>query len=135
MTENGTHPGQVPLIKVILFCLERKIIGRALRSRFLCGRERRGGTASRREWCLTTHRSSRLLHLSTYHIIGTDIIEPTTIIFTGINIKLYRQILTLLDIELLDAILTENVKQTTLRILSRYLQDIFLSHPLIARTS
>ena len=52
----------------------------------------------------------------------------------GINIELYGNILSLLDIELFDTILTEKTEYAFARILSRNLNDIFLRHPGITRT-
>ncbi len=51
----------------------------------------------------------------------------------GINIKLYGQILTILNVELTDAILSKDAEYATLRILSWNFDYIILRHPRIAR--
>ena len=75
-------------------CLERQIVSTALACRFLCRRERRccilrsslrgeGRTCSRN----CTHGSSGGSNGTTLHIVGTNIIEPTSVEFMGINIE------------------------------------------------
>ena len=99
-------------------------------------RERRGcgiGLAlSRWEWRCTDigYRG----HLTTNDVVGADIVEPTTIIFAGIDIELDGDILAILNIELLDAVFTKDIKQTTSGILARDLNHIFLRHPRVATT-
>ena len=80
------------------------------------------------------HTSSGL-NLSADYIVCTNIVEPTTIILSCINIELNCEIFSLLDIELLNTVLTKNIKETTFRILTRNFKNIFLSHPLITCTS
>ncbi len=53
----------------------------------------------------------------------------------GIDIELDGEILTLLDIELLDTVLSEKTEHTTTGILTRYLDDIFLRHPIVTCAS
>ena len=67
------------------------------------------------------HLGNGLLNRSAHHIIGTDIVKPTAIIFAGIYVELNGQILTLLDIELLDAVFAEKVEDAPLGILARNL--------------
>ena len=67
------------------------------------------------------------------HVEGTDIIIPTAIELTGINIERHRDVLALLDVELLDAVLTKDIENHMTRILSWDLHDIILHHPRITR--
>ena len=121
---------------------ERQVIRAAL----CCGLLRRGegsccGILLRREGscghillrgersCLgNTCRSCRY-GLGGRDIVGTDVIIPSSIILTCIDVKLYVQVLSNLNVKLLDAFLTENIKDTSFRISTRNLEDIFLSHP------
>ena len=116
--------------------LEGQIVGGTFTCGFLCWRERRGGTVSRREWaCLrSTRRSSscRLGDLTTDDIIGTNIVEPAAVVLMGVDIELYGQILALLDIELLDTIFTEDTEEALAGILARDFNDIILRHPVVA---
>ena len=52
----------------------------------------------------------------------------------GIDIELNREILTLLDVELLDAVLAEDTEKTLAGILTRNLDDIILRHPIVTCT-
>ena len=111
--------------------LERQIVSTVLGSRLLSRREWSGSTLRRER---SSYGSGLRLYLTTNYVVGTDIIEPATLILTGINIKLDCQILTILDIELLDTILTKDVEHAPLGILTRHFKYILLSHPRITRT-
>ena len=90
----------------LMIRLERKIISRTFCSWFLCWREW-CCSASWRELCSLWHTCSRL-NLSANYIIGADFIKPTAIVFMSINIKLYGEIFSLLDIELFNTVLAKN---------------------------
>jgi len=112
--------------------LEWQIVGAGTFSCWLlCWRERcRRGIGlrlCRGEW--RCNRRSSLRHLTTDHVVSTDIVKPTTLIFTSVDIKLDSKVFTILDIELFDTILTEKVEDTTLRILAWHFEHIFLRHP------
>lgn len=115
-------------------CLERQVISCTLSSRLLC----------RGEWCRGCIRSGRCCcllrrercsggygacHLTADNVVGTNIVEPTSVVFTGINIKLNRDFLARLNIKLLDTILAKDVEQHLSGILTRNLNHVFLSHP------
>ena len=118
--------------------LEGQVVGTATVScRLLCRGERSGclrncGLGRERssiDWC-----SSHRRNLTSNNIVRTNIVVPTAVELAGIDVKLYGDVLIQLDIELLDAVLTEDVKHHLTRELSRYLNNIFLCHPGIART-
>ena len=52
----------------------------------------------------------------------------------GVDIKLHGDIFTLLDIELLDAILSEDTEKTLAGILTRNFDHIVLRHPVVSST-
>ena len=52
----------------------------------------------------------------------------------GINIKRYGDVLTHLNIKLLDAVFTKDTEQTLAGILSRDFNDIVLRHPRVTRS-
>ena len=52
----------------------------------------------------------------------------------GIDVELNGQILTLLDVELLDAVFSEDTEKTFTGILSRHFDDIVLRHPVVSCT-
>lgn len=52
----------------------------------------------------------------------------------SIDIELNREIFTLLDVELLDAVLAEDTEKTLAGILTRNLDDIILRHPVVPCT-
>ena len=60
------------------------------------------------------------------HVISTNVVEPTSIVLMCINIKLNGHVLTILNIELTDAVFAENSEHTTPGILTRNLNNIFL---------
>ena len=113
--------------------LEWQIVGRAFCGWLLCWWEGSRSTASGRERACLRRADTGLRNLSAHDVVGTDIVKPTAIIFAGIDVELDGQIISLLDVELLDAVFAEHIKQTTLRILAWHLEHILLSHPLIAR--
>jgi hypothetical protein len=108
--------------------LEGQIVSTTLAYRFLCRREGRRGILRSSSLCERSalDRSASYGSSTTYHIEGTDIIEPTAIELMGIDIERNGDILTHLDIELLDAIFTENTEDTLLGILTGNLYDIVL---------
>ena len=53
----------------------------------------------------------------------------------GVDIKLYRQIFTLLDVELLNAVFAEDTEKTLTGKLTGHLDDIILRHPIVSCTS
>ncbi len=105
---------------------EWQVIGAGLGGGFLSGREGRCGS-----WCGLCWREGRHAlgacrcnlrsNLTTDDVIGTDIVEPAPLILTCINIELDGQILSVLDIELLNTVFTEKVEDTPLGILARNL--------------
>ena len=113
--------------------LERQIVGTTLARRFLCRREGRGGSIGcrwegRGSWSDTSHRGNTgyWRHLTAHDIIGTDLVEPTSIVLVGINVKLNRDIFAILNVKLLDAVLAENTEDTLTGILTWHLDDILL---------
>ncbi len=81
----------------------------------------------------TLGRSGRLHHsIRTGDVICANFIEPSSIIFMGVNIERHRNILPILDIERLDSVLSEQSEQTLSGILSGYFYHILLRHPGIA---
>jgi len=52
----------------------------------------------------------------------------------SVDIKLHSEIFTLLDIELLDAIFSEDTEKTFTGILARNFDDIVLRHPIVTST-
>lgn len=74
-----------------------------------------------------THRgASHWSSLTTHHIVGTDLVKPTAIVLMGIDIELHGEVLTLLDIELLDTVLAKQTEDAFAWILTWHLDDIFL---------
>ena len=69
-----------------------------------------------------------------YHVVSSYLIKPTTIIFVSINIKLYRQFLTILNIKLLDTVFTKESEHTLSWKLSGHFNHILLRHPCISCT-
>ena len=115
--------------------LEGQVVGTTLTRRFLSRWEGRGGSIGCR-WegrdarSDTSHRGTgHGRHLSAHHIVGTDIIKPTALVFVGIDIELDGDILVHLDIELLDPVFPKNAEHATLGILARDLYHIVLRHP------
>ena len=53
----------------------------------------------------------------------------------GVDVELDGQVLTLLDVELLDAVLAEKTEHASARILTRHFDDILLRHPTVSCTS
>ena len=99
----------------------------------LLGRRERCCCCSRllgREWCspCVGYRSTShgLLNLTANHIIGTYFIKPTAIILMGVYIELNSQILTILNVELLDTVFTKETEDTLAGKRARHLDDIFL---------
>ena len=52
----------------------------------------------------------------------------------GVDIKLHSEILPLLDVELLDTVLSEDTEKTLARILTRNFYHIVLRHPVVSST-
>ena len=122
------------MLSAFIFRLEGQIVGATLACRLLSGREgrsssircRREGRGSRSD---TSHRGTSNGHLTTQHVVGTDIVEPTALIFVGVDIELDGDILVHLNIELLNPVFSENTEHATLRILTRDFNHIVLRHP------
>ena len=98
--------------------LEWQIVGRAFCGWLLCWWEGSRSTASGRERACLRRADTGLRNLSAHDVVGTDIVKPTTLIFAGVDIELNGQIFTILNIELLDAVLTKEVEDTTFGILA-----------------
>ena len=67
-------------------------------------------------------------------VVGANLVEPTAIVLVGIDIELDGHILTILDIELLDAVFAKETEDTLAGILTGNLDDILLRHPGVTRT-
>jgi len=118
---------------------EWQVVSRTFRRRFLSWREWCCGTISRRERrslrCYSgCYRSSSHRLLATNDIVSANIVKPTAIEFMSVDIKLHSEIFTLLDIELLDAIFSEDTEKTFTGILARNFDDIVLRHPIVTST-
>ena len=119
--------------------LERQVICRTFSSRLLSRRERGCGISTThrllwREWRGYWSTCYRRNGGTSLYVIGADIVEPAALVFASIDIELNGDVLAHLDIELLDAVLTEDVEYHFARVLARYFDDIFLSHPRITCT-
>lgn len=68
----------------------------------------------------------------TVHTECANRIEPAAIVFAGINVDRHLQTLAHLDIELLDAVVTEHLEENLLGILVLGLQYILSANPLTA---
>ena len=93
--------------------LERQVICRTFSSRLLSRRERGCGISTThrllwREWRGYWSTCYRRNYSTSLNVIGTNLVKPTAIIFVCINIKLYGDVFTHLDVELLDTVLAEN---------------------------
>ena len=111
------------MLSAFIFRLEGQIVGATLACRLLSGREGRGSRSD------TSHRGTSNGYLTTQHVVGTDIVEPTALIFVGVDIELDGDILVHLNIELLNPVFSENTEHATLRILTRDFNHIVLRHP------
>ena len=89
-------------------------------------------TLNRREGRCT--RSDHGRHLTADNVVSADLVEPTTIVLMGVDVELDGEILTILDVELLDTVLSEETEHTLAGILSGHLDDILLRHPRVAST-
>ena len=96
-----------------------------------CGRERSG--ILRGEW--SSLRSGGIgvnyggcgyRSGTTGNIIGTDIIEPTSVELVGIDIERYGQVIAHLNVKLFDAVFAKHAEDTLARILTRNFDDIVL---------
>ena len=70
--------------------------------------------------------------LTANNVVGTNIVEPASIVLTSVNVKLHGNLFARLNVELFDTILTKDVEQHLARILSGYFNYILLCHPGIA---
>ena len=123
---------------------ERQIVGSILTTLRLRGERslgcrssillRREGSRSSRSGCRSrtckTGGGRHLLgNLATNDIESADIVEPTALILMRVNVKLNGDILTGLNIKLLDAVFTKDTEHHAARILARNLNDVVLAHP------
>ena len=111
--------------------LERQVIGRTFSCGLLSWREWRCGISTAHRLLWRERRglgsTSNGRHYSTtLNVEGTNLVEPTTIILMSIDIERYGDVLTHLDVELLDTVLTENAEHTFLGILTWYFDNILL---------
>ena len=81
--------------------------------------------------CCITSCSTHRLDV-TVHTECANRIEPAAIVFAGINVDRHLQTLAHLDIELLDAVVTEHLEENLLGILVLGLQYILSANPLTA---
>ena len=81
--------------------------------------------------CSITSCSAHRLDV-TVHTECANRIEPAAIVFAGINVDRHLQTLAHLDIELLDAVVTEHLEENLLGILVLGLQYILSANPLTA---
>lgn len=119
-------------IIVILFSystlpLEGQVVGSAFTCRFLCRGERSG----RSLWSSLGLRRERRCCGSTgcyavQYIVGTYLVEPTSLILVGINVKLNSQVFTVLNVELTDAVLTKHTETAFPGICARNFDYILL---------
>ncbi len=118
-----------------LTSLKWQIVSRTLTCRFLSRRERSSlrSRLLRRERSSAAHRSAthRSSHRcsTTHHTVGTNIIKPTAVELVCINIEAHGDILTLLNIELLDTVFAKNTEHALARILPGNFYHIVLRHP------
>ncbi len=82
----------------------------------------------------SSSNSTSTSNTTAYHVVSSYLIKPTTIIFVSIDIKLYRQFLTILYIKLLDAVFTKESEHTLSWKLSGHFNHILLRHPCISCT-
>ena len=120
------------------FCvLEGEVVGSTFaRSGLLsrregCGGSLRSSVLSRCEWCGSGNSAS---HLTTNDVIGTNIVIPTSVELACIDVELYGDLLAGLNVELFDAVFTEDVEHHLAGVLTWYLNDIFLCHPCVSCT-
>ena len=125
--------------------LEGQIVSSALTGRLLDGREGGFGCCCRLLWrerstgCRSTASNScgggyTLGHLSANDVVGTDVIIPSSVKFAGINVKLYCDFLSRLDIELLDSFFAKDVEHHLTGEVTWHFNDVFLYHPRISCT-
>ena len=120
----------MPVIFVDASTSERQVI--SCGERHFASGCRRGSSGSS-SGSTTLGRSGRLHHsIRTGDVICTNFIEPSAIVFVGVNIERHRNILPILDIERLDSVLSEQSEQTLSGILSGHFYHILLRHPGIA---
>ncbi len=118
------------------FTLEGQIVCTTLTCRFLCRRERRccilrsslrgeGRTCSRS----CTHGSPSGSNDTTLYIVSANVIIPTTIELTGINIERNGYVLAHLNVKLFNTVLAKDIEDHLLRILTGDFHHILLCHP------
>ena len=114
-------------INYVFTLLERQIVCAPFSALLLCRRERHGGRWSLRKWRICSCRLSRLLSLNgAIDGPGIDTVEPTSLIFAGINIERHGQFFSTLYVELLNTIFTKNAEAHFSWILVVSLQYILL---------
>lgn len=134
---NAPRPScYIKSITHLTYKLERQIICATLTCRLLCRKEGSGGS----RWLRGEGRSNGrttyagLRNLTAENIVGTYLVEPSSVVFVRINIKLHGEVFALLNVELLDSILTKKAEDALAGILTGHLNDVFLRHPRVSRT-
>lgn len=113
--------------KYCMSCLERQIVLRfAGRS---CWRNRRSGNIGGR-----LRRNGSGTCDSGNSTPCTDVVEPTALIFMGVDVERYRHFGTYLYIHFLQAVFAENPEYAFTGILFVGLNDKFLRHPFVSGT-
>ena len=120
--------------------LKGKVVGGTVTCGFLSGRERSSsGLRSSsygllgRKGCSTgdssygsSSRNGGSTGYCRHDTIGTDVVEPTTLILVGVNIEGHGIVLTHLNVKLFDTVFTEDTEETLTGILARNFNDIVL---------
>ena len=115
--------------------LEGEVIGWGLtRSRLLsrgegCGGSLRSSILSGSEGCGSGNGTS---HLAAEDVVGADLVEPATVVLVSVDVELNGDLLTGLNIELLDAVFAEDAEEHLTGVLTWHLNDVFLTHPRVA---
>ena len=120
---------------------EGQIVGCTFAGRLLCGRE--GSRCTTTLWSSILLRSgckrsglwNRLSHLAANDVVGTNVVEPTSLPLTCVNVELNGDFFARLYVKLLDAILSKDVEDHPAGILSWYFDYILLRHPGVACAS
>ena len=120
--------------------LKGKVVGGTVTCGFLSGRERSSsGLRSSsygllgRKGCSTgdssygsSSRNGGSSGYGRHDTIGTDVVEPTTLILVGVNIEGHGIVLTHLNVKLFDTVFTEDTEETLTGILARNFNNIVL---------
>jgi len=94
----------------------------------------RGGLIGWREGntLLRSRSTGRLLGTYAIYLPGTERVEPAVVPLTGIDVERDGKLFAQLDVELADAIGSEDLKTHLLRVLAMILDNVFLNLPLVA---